>query len=69
MVAVSPARLPRNNQKLLFEPPALTFKDEPSDVEKTKLNEVFSDNFDSLYGPRHDEFDWSLAKVSRKICF
>lgn len=53
-----------NVDKIYFE----YSPEEPENVESKQntgeTNEVFAENFKLLHGPRHDEFDWSLTKVS-----
>lgn len=61
--------------KIVFDYPPRKFLNEPANVEEPKLNETTAEisdntnevsvnNFKLLRGPRHDEFDWNLAKVS-----
>lgn len=72
IVVVTPARLSASNDKLYFEHPSsanLLFEPENNEESSSKQNtgqtgEVPTNNFEILYGPRHDEFDWNLTKVS-----
>lgn len=72
VVVVSPARIQANNDKLYFEyPPSSNILNEPAQEKPQskesigdKINEVTAENVKVLYGPRHDEFDWDLTKVS-----
>lgn len=64
IVVVGSAQSKANDAKIYFDYPPLTFKDESENVDK--INEVAAENVQLLHGPRHNEFDWSLIKVSKQ---
>lgn len=59
----------------MFDYSPLKYLNEPTNIERFKLkgttrqisdktNEVTAETVKLLRGPRHDEFDWNLTKVS-----